>query len=91
MQKTKKPTATDLIKRATTKTRSTYKLPKVILNQLSQVMEHNDRCDNPLERVTREEVVSMLKEYGWRGSVHSLNRALKANFGRSFSGVTYND
>ena len=66
--------------------KDTYKLPKPVLLELSKIMDYNDSCSNMSLRVTREETVLLLNQYGWAGSVHSLNRLLKANFGRSFTG-----
>lgn len=66
--------------------KDTYKLPKPVLLELSKIMAYNDSCTNVNLRVTREETVLLLNQYGWAGSSSSLNRLLKANFGRSFTG-----
>ena len=65
---------------------SAYKLPSEALQQLYEIMQYNDSCANVNKRVTREDTLLLLKQYGWSGSVHSLNRLFKANFGRSFTG-----
>lgn len=87
----KKLSATDLISKAKNKTSDTYKISKKALTELKKIMEYNDNCRNPIYRVTKAEVVLLLEKYGWYGSVHSLNRLIQANFGRSFTGVSRND
>lgn len=65
-----------------------YKLPKPVILELSKIMQYNDSCISNITRVTREETMLLLNQYGWKGTTASLNRLLKANFGRSFAGTT---
>jgi hypothetical protein len=67
-----------------------YEIPKRAIKELRKILEYNDGCPSQLQRVTREGVLLLLKDYGWVGSVHSLNRLMKAHFGRSLTGAKTN-
>lgn len=63
-----------------------YRLPRAALDELRKIMRYNDSCKSQLSRVQRADVIRLLEQYGWSGSVHSFNRLIHANFGRSFTG-----
>jgi hypothetical protein len=63
----------------------TYRLSAEALTELRKIMRYNDSCGVPYYRVQRADAIRLLEQYGWSGSVHSFNRLIHANFGRSFT------
>jgi hypothetical protein len=63
-----------------------HKLSKRAASEIRKIFAYNDKCEVPTQRVTRQETVLLLEQYGWSGTVSSLNRLLKSNFNRSFTG-----
>jgi hypothetical protein len=62
-------------------------LSKQALSYLERTLRNNDKAKDASKRVTRQEVISKLNnDYSLDvGSTSSLNRLLKANFGRTLS------